>query len=166
MAPLYRLWAIFLIAYCLFLAWIGQSVVFLAPQKAADWGLSEHESEVDPGLWADVRGEAFCDMCLIWMLGVAGILLWYSHPFWPYFGLIGGGMYVYFGVRGICQRVSVLKRGVTFGPPSYIYSAMGFCTGWCVTALITIALAVRELERRSRGQRGQYETISSHIVAQ
>ena len=152
----YRLWAAVIVLLGL-LAWVGQSIVFLFPVFAAKVGLAEYEADVDPGLWADVVGESFCDMLVIWTMVVTGVLLWKQHYCWPYFGLVAGGTYVYFGVRGISQRVSVLHRGISYGTPDYIIFAMGLCAIWAIAALITISMAVQELER-SR-QRGQYETI-------
>ena len=49
----------------------------------------------DPAFHADVRGEAFWDMAILWTLPVAGMLLVVNSPLWAYFGLVGGGTYLF-----------------------------------------------------------------------
>ena len=158
MPPLHRIWSIVLIAFCLVLCWMGQATVFFNPTLAAKIGLVEPEEDVNPGLWADLLGESACDTLWLWTLGVAGILLWNNHPFWPYFGLPGAGMYVYFGTRGILQRAYVLKLGISYGAVKYIYFAMVLCGIWAVIGLVTIAVAMSALEK-VRGRVGGYERV-------
>ena len=79
----------------------------LAPNAAARVGLSEPESDVDSTFYADARGEAAWDMLSLWTLIVAGVLLMLNSSLWPYFGLVGGGMYLYFAGRGIIVRLEL-----------------------------------------------------------
>ena len=77
------------------IGWLGQCVVLFSPALAVKLGVTEPEADVDPVFYADVRGEAYWDAIILWILPVAGILLLFNHPWWPYFGLVGGGMYLY-----------------------------------------------------------------------
>ena len=147
-----RIWAMLLILWCLIVCWMGQVLVFVAPNVAMQFGLSEPADSVNPTLWADLQGEALTDALLVWTLGVAGLLLLLlpsrHHHLWPYWGLVGSGMYVYFGVRGILQRLFLQAHDISYGSPSYQAFAMAMCASWALTGLVTIGLAVSELEHR------------------
>jgi hypothetical protein len=126
--------------------WGGQAVSWLAPPTAVRLGLSEAEQDVEPTFWADIRGEAAWDTLTLWTLPVAGILLMLDSSSWAYFGLVGGGMYLYFAGRGIWTRVVMLRRGLRIGDPSQLPVAIAFLAIWGVVAAITIVAALVALE--------------------
>jgi len=127
------------------LSWGGQTIVFFAPATGAKWGLSEKEADVEMTFWADIRGEALWDFLTLWTLVVAGVLLIIDQAAWRHFGLVGGGMYVYFAGRGIFARVSMMRRGLRIGTPQGAKVALAFLTIWGVTGLATIAAAIASL---------------------
>jgi hypothetical protein len=137
-------WGIALLASSL-LCWGGQTIVYFAPATGARLGLSEAEANVEPTFWADVRGEALWDFLTLWTLVAAGVLLIIDHAAWTYFGLIGGGMYVYFAGRGICARVVMRRRGLRIGSPQSVKVVFAFLAIWGVTGLVTIVTAVAAL---------------------
>jgi len=128
------------------IGWGGQTISWIAPSTAVRLGLSEAENEVEPTFWADIRGEAAWDSLTLWSLPVAGALLLLDSAAWPYFALVGGGMYLYFGGRGILTRVVMLRRDLRIGAPSQIPANLIFLAIWGVTAAITIVAAVIALE--------------------
>lgn len=127
------------------LAWGGQTISRLAPDAAARWGLAEAEEDVEPTFWADIRGEAAWDAVTLWTLVVAGVLLIADQPAWAYFGLVGGGMYLYFAGRGILTRIEMQRRGLRIGNPASVRTGMIALAVWGVMALATIVAAVRAL---------------------
>jgi len=129
-----------LLALSLF-CWGGQTIVWLAPRTGVRLGLSEEESDVEPAYWADIRGEAAWDFCTLWTLPVAAVLLILAKPGWAYFGLVGGGMYLYFAGRGIFTRVAMRRRGLRVGAPMNLKLGYAFLTIWGLMALATIAWA-------------------------
>ena len=140
-------WAIVILALGL-LAWLGQSLAWLIPDRAQRLGLVESEAAVEPVYWADIRGEALWDMATLWVLPVTGVLLLMGHWAWAPMGLIAGGMYVYFGGRGITTRREMLRRGLRIGDPSGVRTAIVALATWAivggVTALAAIAVLARE----------------------
>lgn len=124
------------------LAWGGQAIAWLAPETAVKWSLMEAEDAVEPTYWADIRGEAPLDFFTLWTMVVAGILLIFDNPAWAYFGLVGGGMYVYFAGRGILSRIAISRRGLRVGSPHNLKIGYTFLAMWGVVGLITIAAAV------------------------
>lgn len=124
------------------LAWGGQATAWLAPDTAVKLGLMEAEDDVEPTYWADVRGEASWDFFTLWIMLAAGVLLIVAEPVWAYFGLVGGGVYVYFAGRGIFTRVRMQQSGLRIGAPSNLRLAYILLTVWGVMALITIIAAV------------------------
>lgn len=139
------IWGIVVVALSL-LAWLGQVLSWLAPSLAMRWNLMESQDEVDPTFWADVRAEALWDTFTLWVLAAAGVLLIADVGAWPYFGLVGGGMYLYFGGRGISTRITMPRRGIRIGAPESVRVGITFLAIWTVTALITIVGAVVALQ--------------------
>ena len=124
------------------IGYFGQVITAFWPEVATKLDLTEPESDVDPTYYADVRGESFWDTAILWVLPVAGVLLILNNPLWIYFGLIGGGMYLYFAGRGIIVRMEMQRRGILIGKPktqklSYLFLAL-----WGLAAFITIVLAI------------------------
>ena len=125
------------------LAWGGQLVSWLAPTTAERLQLTESESNVEPAFFADGRGEAVWDAFTLWTMPVAGVLLMMDHAAWPYFGLIGSGMYLYFGGRGILTRLVMQREGLAIGTPSNVRIGLGFLAVWCLMGMaVAIAAAM------------------------
>ena len=95
--------------------------------------------------WADGRGEATWDAFTLWTLPLAGVLLIVGHEAWTWFGLLGGGMYLYFAGRGILVRLELRRRGHRIGEPADVRVGMAALSAWGVAALITIGAAIVEL---------------------
>ena len=100
-----------------FIGFIGQAITAVWPLTAVKLGLTEPEADVDPTFYLDVRGEAFWDSLILWALRVAGLLLLLNNHIWPYFGLVGGGMYLYFAGRGDCGPQDDAAPGHPDRPP-------------------------------------------------
>ncbi len=139
------IWGAILIIFTLILCWLGQIITAFWPTVATKFSLIEPEADVDPAFYADVRGEAFWDMATLWTLPVAGILLIVNSPLWVYFGLVGGGMYLYFAGRGIAVRLVMQRRGIRIGKPETLNVVYVFLTLWGLIAVVTIFMAVAAL---------------------
>ena len=124
------------------LGWLGQVINASSPSLAVRLGLDEPEADIDPTFFVDGRGEAFWDTVTLWILPVAGILLIFNSPWWAYFGLVGGGMYLYFAGRGIAVRLVMQRREIRIGKPETLKVVYVFRTLWGLTAIVTIIMAV------------------------
>jgi hypothetical protein len=138
------IWGVILIIFGL-ICWLGQAFSALSPKVAANLGLTEPEADVDPTFYADVRGEAVWDTTILWTLPAAGVLLILNNSLWAYFGLVGGGMYLYFSGRGILSRLAMQRRGIRIGKPGYLKGAYIFLCLWGLIAMVTIFMAVAAL---------------------
>lgn len=127
------------------LAWGGQALSWLAPDVAVKLSLMEHEDTVEPAYWVDGRGEALTDVLTLWTMVVAAVLLLTRHTAWPYFGLVGGGMYLYFGVRGILTRLEMSRRGFRIGAPSSVKLGFGALGVWGLMGLCVAIASVLSL---------------------
>lgn len=127
------------------IGYFGQVITAFWPDTAARLGLTEPESDVDPAFFADVRGEAIWDTTTLWTLPVAGVLLILNNPLWVYFGLIGGGMYLYFSGRGIIVRRVMQQRNIRIGTLETLKVAYIFLTLWGLAAALTMVLAIATL---------------------
>ncbi len=129
------------------IGWFGQTITALFPQLAVKLELSEPESDVDPTFYADVRGEAFWDMLILWILPVAGILLMLNNSLWAYFSLVGGGMFLYFAGRGIVVRLTMKRLGIRIGNPKALKMVYAFMSIWGLIAVVTIFMAAASLQK-------------------
>jgi hypothetical protein len=124
------------------IGYVGQVISAIWPETAVKLGLTEAEADVDPTFYADMRGEAIWDTAILWTLPLAGVLLLLNNPLWVYFGLVGGGMYLYFAGRGIVVRKVMQRRGIQIGTPGTLRVVFTFLTLWGLTAVITIIMAI------------------------
>lgn len=138
------IWGAILTTFSL-IGWLGQTITTLFPQLAVKLELTERETDVDSTFYADVRGEAIWDMLILWILPVAGILLMLDNSLWVYFGLVGGGMYLYFAGRGIVVRFSMKRRGIRIGNPKALSVVYVFLILSGLVAVITIIMAAASL---------------------
>jgi len=138
------IWGVILISVTL-KCWIGQIIIAFSPKVAAKIRITEPESDVDPTFFADMRGEAIWDAISLWTLPFAGILLIINNALWTYFGLFGGGMYLYFVGRGIASRLTMQRHGIHIGRPKNLKVTYMFLTFWGLIALVTIIMAVATL---------------------
>ena len=138
---MYIIWGIILTILSS-IGYLGQVITALWPEVASELALTEPESDVDPTYYADVRGESFWDTTILWVLPATGVLLLLNNPLWVYFGMIGGGMYLYFAGRGILARRVMQGRGVQIGSPETLKVAYIFLTLWGLAAVITIVTAI------------------------
>ena len=135
-----------LIVILAMVAWGGQTLSWMSPPTAVRWGLMENESDVEPAIWADIRGEARWDAFTLWTMVVAGLLLLNDQSAWPYFGLVGGGMYLYFAGRVVSTRLALRSGGFRIGSVASVRVALAASVTWGAMALGTIAAAVIDLE--------------------
>jgi len=123
------------------LCWGGQLLSFFVPEVAARFGLIEDKDEVDPAFRVDARGEALWDIFTLWSMVVAGVLLVAGQEAWAYFGLAGGGAYLYFAGRGIIVRLTMRRHGLRIGSTSSVRVGLIALLVWGAMAAITIVAA-------------------------
>lgn len=126
-------------------AWVGQAIACFAPATAARLGLAEPPDEVDPAFDADGRGEASWDAMTLWVLPLAGLLIVMDSRAWPYFGLVGAGMFVYFAGRGIASRIQMQRRGIRIGTRANVRAAYLALSIWLLLGAVMIVAASLEL---------------------
>jgi len=124
------------------IAWVGQMISGLAPKLAAKLGVMEPESEVDPVFFTDARGEAIWDVMTLWTLPLACILFLLSNPLWVYFGLVGGGMYVYIWGRISLVRFMMQKKGMRIGTKKDVKAAYILAFLWGLSGIIMIIISI------------------------
>ena len=127
------------------LGWLGQVITTFRPETAVTLNLTEPKADIDPTFHADVRGEAYWDTAVLWTLPVAGVLLLLNNPAWAYFGLVGGGMTLYFAGRGIVARKVMQRRGIRIGMLEAVKVNIVFLAVSGITAVITIIIAISAL---------------------
>ena len=137
-------WGVVIFALGL-LAWGGQAVTWIAPERATALSLAESEASVDAVYWADIRGEAPWDTFTLWALPLAGVLLIAGHEAWTWLGLFGGGIYLYFGGRGLLTRLEMRRRGHRIGEPANVRLNLAMCAVWAAAGSITAVAAAAAL---------------------
>ena len=137
-------WGVVVAAIAL-LCWGGQTIAWVAPYRGVRWRLIESPDDVEPIYWADIRGEGLWDAFTLWTMVVAGVLLAVDNAAWPYFGLVGGGMYVYFAGRGIATRWYMVRSGFRVGLPADLKVGVTALATWGVMGLAVIVAAATAL---------------------
>ena len=138
---MHLIWGVILIIISS-IGYFGQLISAFWPGTAEKLGLTEPKSDVDPTFHADIRGEAFWDTAILWTLPIAGVLLVLNNPIWIYFGLVGGGIYLYFAGRGIIVRRVMQGQGIRIGKPDTLRAGYIFLFLWGLAAVITIFMAI------------------------
>jgi hypothetical protein len=139
-------WGVVLIIFTLLVCWLGQTITVFSPKLALKLGLTDSESDIDSTYYADSRGEAIWDIIILWTLPVAGVLFILNNTLWAYFGLVGGGSYLYFAGRGIAVRLVMQRRGIRIGAPETLKLFYFFLLLWGLIAVVTIIMAVLALQ--------------------
>ena len=139
------IWGAILVIFTLILCWLGQVINASLPTLAVRLGLDAPESDVDPTFFVDGRGEAIWDALILWTLPAAGLLLILNSPYWVYFGLIGGGMYLYFAGRLLIVRAMMQRRDIRIGKPETVKLYNAVLIFWGLSAIVTIVMAVAAL---------------------
>ena len=141
------IWGTILIFFTGILCWLGQVINASSPALAARLGFTEPEPDVDPTYYVDGRGEAIWDALILWTLPAAGLLLILNNPWWVYFGLVGGGMYLYFAGRMLVVRRVMLQRDIRIGKPGTVKLYNAVLILWGLIAVVTIIMAVAEVPK-------------------
>ena len=135
------IWGIILVSITL-KCWIGQIIIAFSPKVAAKINIIGDESDLNHTFFANMRGEAIWDAISLWTLPVAGILLILNNTLWTYFGLVGGGMYLYFVGRNIASHLIMQRHGIKIGTTKKLKLKYLILALWGLIAIITIILAV------------------------
>ena len=135
------IWGIILVSVTL-KCWIGQIIIVYSPKVAEKINIIEPESDVDKTYFLDMRGSAIWDVFSLWILPIAGILIIINNFLWTYFGLIGGGMYLYFAGRGIASHLVMQRHGIHIGRSKKVRIKYLILTVWGLMGFITMIMAV------------------------
>jgi hypothetical protein len=128
------------------IAWIGQTLSFLAPSLAERLGVLEPKGEIDESLRViEASAEGLTDMLLTWTLPVSALLMLLDHPLWPYLGLTGAGVFLYVAGLITLSRVYLKREGRKVGRPASERAAYVFSGIWTLSSVAMIALAAIEL---------------------
>ena len=138
------IWGIILISTTL-KCWVGQIIIAYSPKAAAKIRIIEPESCLDPTFFTDMHGAAIWDAISLWTLPLAGILLIINNNLWTYFGLVGGGIYLYFVGRTVASNLTLHNHGIQIGKLKKLKVKLLILTLWGLIAFFTIIMAVVDL---------------------
>ncbi len=128
------------------LCWIGQSLVYAAPEVAQRFGLVEPLEDLDETFYInEVKSLGLVDLLVTWTFPLAGFLMIIEAPSWPVVALIGGGVYIYMAAAIILRRYYLIRHGKKVGSVAAVKTAYLFGTLWLLTAMGMIALAIDAL---------------------
>jgi hypothetical protein len=108
-------------------------------------GLQEKAEHADPLCFRLELGTARWDSLSLWMVPVAGILMLLDHSWWPYAGLIGGGVYVDAGGREAVKYLGLRAHGVRVGTVNELRLGFGVFALLIIIGVLMIAISLAEL---------------------
>ena len=138
------IWGIILVSVTL-KCWIGQIIIAFSPKVAEKIKIAEPESDVNQTFFLEMQGAAIWDAVSLWTLPFAGILLILNNKLWTYFGLVGGGMYLYFVGRGIASHSTMQRKGINIGRAKKLKVKYMILTLWGFIAIVTMIMAVETM---------------------
>ena len=128
------------------IAWVGQSLSFLAPSLATRLGVLEPDGEIDPSLRIiEAKAEGLMDMLLGWTLPASALLMVLGHPLWPFLAIFGGGVFLYFAGLIILSRIFIRAAGRNPGGPGSVKAAYLFGGLWAASSITMMVLAAIHL---------------------
>ena len=128
------------------ITWIGQTISFFAPTLAEKLGVSERKSEIDDSLYiVESKAMGLMDFLTTWTMPLAGVLLLLENTLWPYFGLVGASIYLYYSGVIIFSRIYLKSYGKKIGSIASVKTAYIYGMVSIVVSLIMIAMAVNNL---------------------
>ena len=138
------IWGIILVSVTL-KCWIGQIIIAFSPKIAEKINIIGPESAMDQTFFIDMRGSAIWDAICLWTLPFTGILLILNNSMWTYFGLVGGGMYLYFVGRTISSYLSMQRHGIYICISKKLKLKYLILLLWGLIAFATIIMALGKL---------------------
>jgi len=108
-------------------------------------GLQEKAEHADPLVSRLELRTVRWDLFSLWTVPVAGILMLLDHSWWPYGGLIGGGVYVDAGGREAAKYLGLSAHGVGVGTPNELRLAIGVFASLIVIGVLMIAISLAKL---------------------
>lgn len=128
------------------IAWLGQSLVFFAPELARSLGLVEPKGEIDEALYIiESRALGLNDLLLTWTLPLSGVLMLLDNSLWPYLGLIGGGIYLYFSGLIVFSRIYLRRENKKIGSAGSVAASYLFSLVWVFISIAMIAMSYNKL---------------------
>ncbi len=128
------------------LCWLGQSLVYVAPEVAQRFGLVEPREDLDETFYIiEVKSLGLVDLLVTWTFPLAGLLMIIGAPGWPWVALVAGGVYIYMAAAIILRRYYLIRHGKKVGSAAAIRTAYMFGALWLLSAMAMIALAVKAL---------------------
>lgn len=129
--------------------WIGQFISAVNYELAQKLGLQEKDEGTGPLYRRAETNAARWDSVVLWTMAVAGVLMLMDHTWWPYVGLIAGGIYLDGAGREAAKCISMYKEGVRVGTPKDHKVAATFFVLMAGIALWLIIYALCELTARA-----------------
>lgn len=130
------------------ICWLGQSLSIIAPNMALKLGLLDPKEDMDETLYIiESKALGLNDLLLTWTLPAAGFLMIVNNPLWPYLGMVGGGIYLYFSGFIIFTRIYLKREGKKVGSTSAEKTAYIFSLLWILASLTMLVLSYNYLSR-------------------
>lgn len=133
-------------------SWLAQLVSAVNFPLAQRLGLQEKSEGTDALYQQAELNSARWDVAVLWILPAAGILMLSGHHWWPYLGLLAGGIYLDGAGREAAKYTSLKKSGVRLGNPreywiTLVYFVVMFLVGLGVVIYSLFYLAIQSLLR-------------------
>ena len=138
------MWGVILFSVTL-KVWVGQIIIAISPSIAERIRVIEPISKVDKCYFVNMRGDALWNMFFLWILPVSGFFLIINHDLWPFFGVFGGVIYVYFAGHGIIIRFLMQKNGISIGGSKWVRFTYFLLFLWLIIAVVTIFFALNRV---------------------
>ena len=127
------------------LLYIGQLISTVNFALAQRLGLQEKATRADPLFSRLEANAARWDLLSLWPVPLFGLLILFDHPWWPYLGLIAGGLLVDTGGREAAKFLGLQAQGVRVGAAGERRLSLAVYAILVAAGLILIGVGLAEL---------------------
>ena len=122
--------------------WSGQLLSGINYPLAQKLGLQEKSEGTDPLFQRLEINSARWDSLVLWTFLASGVLMLTNNPWWQYFSLIAGGIYLDAVGREVAKLLSLSQEGVKIGNSKDLRIAIIFFSIMFIIAIWTIAYSL------------------------
>lgn len=105
-------------------------------------GLQEKAVQADPLYSRLEKNAARWDLFSFWPAPLAGLLMLLDHPWWPFLGLVAGGLLMDTGGREAAKFLGLREQGVGVGAAGERRLAIAVFAVLCAAGLFLIAISL------------------------
>ncbi len=127
-------------------SYVGQTISVINRNLAEKLGVADPSIGSNPVFLTYEKGIAVADMLFTWPLPLACLLYFMDHPYWVYFGIIGGAIFTYHFALITFPHILLERKKVPLGGKRNLRVAYILAVLWGLSGLFMIFLSISAIK--------------------